>query len=183
MSPYSVQLLVWNKLNFSTGRGKYFTFFNDGDGKPDFRKYIGSTGGIYHVNAESYEDVEKKAIATIQKGNGGDAPENDVEAILSASHEFPDADELVLIADNYANVKDLSLLKKINKPVHVILCGVYNGLVNADYVELAYRTCGTLHTMEQDIENLATLNEGGKIKIGNNLFQLEKGKFKLIQEL
>jgi len=183
MAPYSAELMIWNKLNFNTGRGKYFTFFNDGDNKPDKRKVIGKTGGIYHVEAKDYEDVEKQAMHTIRKGSGGDAPENNLEAILEATTRFPDASEIVLIADNWANIKDLELLKKVNRPVHVILCGIFNGLVNADYVQLAWSTKGSVHTMEEDIENLALLNEGGKIRIGNNTFKLEKGKFVLIQEL
>ncbi len=67
--------------------------------------------------------------------------------------------------------------------MHVILCGVYRGLINADYVELAYRTKGSLHTMEEDIENLAVVNEGETIRIGSNTFKLEKGKFILVHEM
>ena len=183
MSPYNAQILIWNKLNFSTGRAKYYTFFNDGDNMADRKKVIGRTGGIYHVEANSIEDIEQKALYTIRKGDGGDAPENDLEAILSAIARFPNAREIVLIADNWAAIKDLELVGKIKKPVHVVLCGVYNGHVNVDYVELAYRTKGSVHTMEEDIENFATLNEGETIKIGSNTFKLEKRKFVLVHEL
>jgi hypothetical protein len=183
MAPYSAEILVWNKLNFNTGRGKYFTFFNDGDNMDDRKKVIGRTGGIYHVEANSVEDVEEKALYTIRKGNGGDSPENDLEALISAINHFPAAKEIVLIADNWAAIKDIELIDKIKKPVHVILCGVFNGLVNADYVELAYRSKGSLHTMEEDIDNLALMNEGETIKIGSNTFKLEKGKFILVHEM
>jgi hypothetical protein len=37
--------------------------------------------------------------------------------------------------------------------------------------------------MEEDIENLALINEGETIKIGNNTFKLEKGKFVLVHEM
>lgn len=183
MSPYSAQMLIWNKLNFMSGRAKYYTFFNDGDNKEDRKKVIGRTGGIYHIEANSIKDIEEKALYTIRKGNGGDSPENDLEALISAEAKFPDAKEIVLIADNWAAIKDLVLIDKIKKPVHIILCGVFNGLVNADYVELAYRTKGSLHTMEDDIENLAQLNEGETIRIGNSTFKLEKGKFILVHEM
>ena len=183
MSPYNAQVLIWNKINFTTGRAKYFTFFNDGDNMADRKKTIGKTGGIYHVEANSIKDIEEKAIYTIRKGNGGDSPENNIEALLSAMARFPEAKEIVMVADNWAPIKDIALIEKIKKPVHIILCGVFNGLVNADYVELAHRSKGTLHTMEQDIENLALLNEGETIKIGNNTFKLEKGKFVLVHEM
>src|SRR5437868_11190112 len=147
------------------------------------KKVVGRTGGIYHVEANAFEEVEQKAIYTIGKGNGGDAPENDLEALISAVAHFPQAKEIVLVADNWASIKDMALIDKIKRPVHVILCGVYRGLINADYVELAYRTKGSLHTMEEDIENLAVMNDGETIHIGSSTFKLEKGKFILVHEM
>ena len=183
MSPYSAQLLIWNKLNFNARRAKYFTFFNDGDNTPDRKKRIGRTGGIYHTEASSVEDIEHTAQTAMTNGGGGDAPENDIEALLAAIEKCPDAGEVVLIADNLAPIKDIELLSKIKIPVHVILCGTQGGALNSEYIQLAYQTKGSIHTIESDLKDLYKLNEGAAFKLGKNNYILKNGKFELIYTL
>lgn len=182
MAPYSGQLLVWHKLNYETRRAAYFTFFNDGDNKPDNKKRIGSTGGIYHVEASGFKEVENTAKYTMSKGGGGDGLENNIEATLEAINKFPEASEIVMIADNYANIKDISLLKEVRKPIHVILCGAWTG-VNVQYLKLALETGGSVHTIEEDIEMLSEFNEGKKIVINKQTYIIKNKEFVRITDM
>lgn len=181
MSAYTTQLLVWYKLNSLSNKINYFTFFNDGDNKSDRKKKIGHTGGIYNIEAGNYEAVALKIQDAMSAGGGGDAPENNCEALIEAIKHKPDAKEYVMIADNFANVKDIELMKSINKPVHIIICGTGNFMVNTDYLDLARATKGSIHSIEQDIENLMNINEGQAVEFDGKKYILQNGKF--IQQL
>lgn len=176
MSPYSSQLFVWHRLNFDKNKIQHFTFFNDGNRTPDRKKVVGQTGGIYHSKANDFDELMKVAFKTMNKGNGGDAPENDIEALLKGIDKCPNCEEIILIADNYANMRDFSLIENINKPIRVILCGTKLG-INIQYLELARVTKGSVHTIEQDISNLMELREGEEITIGNQTFLIKNGRF------
>jgi hypothetical protein len=180
MSPYTTQLFLWYKLNSSKRHVKNFTFFNDGDSKSDGRKKVGKTGGVYFTDAKEAEDIVKEGQEVMAKGGGGDAPENNCEAALEAIENNPDAKEIFMIADNYANMRDTSLISKIIKPVHVLLCGTAYGNYNTQYLDLARRTGGSVHTIDQDISDLMKLSEGETIKIGHQVFRIKKGKFELV---
>lgn len=177
MSAYTTQLLVWYKLNSLSNKINYFTFFNDGDNKSDRKKKIGNTGGIYNIEAGNYEAVALKIQDAMSAGGGGDAPENNCEALIDAIKHKPDAKEYVMIADNFANVKDIELMKSINKPVHIIICGTGNYMVNTDYLDLARATKGSIHSIEQDIENLININEGQTVEFDGKKYILQNGKF------
>lgn len=184
MSPYTVQLLIWHKLNFkkNSERTKLFTFFNDGDYKHSKEKQIGKTGGIYMSSASNFADIERLAKETMRNGYGGDRPENNVEALITAIENCKDCEEIVMIADNYATPRDLELLNKINKPIKIILCGASSN-VNVDYLNMARKTKGSIHTMEEDIVNLMELNEDETIVIGNRTYRIKKGKFVALMKL
>jgi hypothetical protein len=175
MSPYGAQVLLWQALNMTNKPIKNFVFFNDGDMTPDNEKVIGKTGGIYYCTADNLDTIVNVASETIRNGYGGDAPENDIEAILEGLKKYPDCGEVVLIADNLSNMRDYELLSKIKKPVKVILCGTNYG-INVQYVNLAYRTKGSIHTIEQDIDNMMEMKDGQKIKIGKKNFKISDGK-------
>ena len=182
MSVYTAQTLIWSKMNFNAHRARYFTFFNDGDNMKDSEKRIGQTGGIYHTEAKSVRDIETTAKLAMVKGNGGDTPENYIEAILDALNRFPSASEIVVVADNWAGIKDIELLHKVKKPVHVILCGTEAG-INMDYVRLAMKTGGSIHTMHEDIRNFGLLKEGDKLRLGSDMFQFINGRLRRMREL
>jgi hypothetical protein len=176
MSPYCTQLLVWHKLNFNARVAKYYSFFNDGDSHPDAK--IGNSGGVYHVTAAQVEQVEEAAFSAMKNGWGGANPENNIEALVSAIRKFPDAKEVVMIADNWAPVRDMQLLYLVHKPVHIIVCGsIGAGGINSDLLEIALRTKGSIHTIEEDIVNLYQLNEGKKIAINGGNYLVKGGKF------
>jgi hypothetical protein len=181
MYPYIGQVLLWYKLNYAGEKTTQLCFFNDGDAKSDNEKIIGETGGIYYCDKckeDSLEDVMVKAMAG---GCGGDAPENDLEALIKASNKMTGFKELILVGDNNCDVKDISLLKNLNIPVRVIVCGSQDR-IGSDYLEIAYKTKGSLHTIEQDIEDIASLKEGSAINIGGRKYKLHKGKFILINK-
>lgn len=163
MYMYGAQILMWHILNFEYSNIRYFTLFNDGDAK--HKKQIGSTGGVYFEEAGHIDEVFDLYQLVMFKGGGGDCPENDIEGILKAMEEFPDHESIVLIADNNSLVRDIELLNRVDKPVKVIMCG-YNeryGL-HPDYVRIAYETGGSIHTIEEDIENiLIETNKKGEI--------------------
>jgi hypothetical protein len=175
MAPYSSQLVLWFKLKVNDKRIKDLIFFNDGDLTPDATKVLGSTGGIYHGKATNYAQIRELAIKTITNGCGGDIPENNIEALLFAIKEAPSTKEFVMVADNTAPVKDMILLNKVTKPVHIILCGTHFG-VNPEYLTIARKTGGSVHTMEKDLENLILKNEGEKFEFMGEYFQILNGE-------
>ena len=183
MSPYSNQLFVWYKLNRNVRSVRNFTFFNDGDNKRDAHKSIGKTGGVYYTEAVEPDEVIGTGTECMTRGGGGDAPENNCEALLAAQEKNPEAPELFMIADNWANMRDTALISRIKKPVHIILCGVRNNYFNTEYLNLARRTGGSVHTIDSDINDLARLSEGEKIKFGSMHYIIRKGKFEMLTEI
>ncbi len=177
MYPYTAQLLLWLKLNSIDSLTKDYVFFNDGDDKPDNKKKTGSTGGIYYQKCDSFDAVRSLIKSTMEKGNGGDIPENDIEALLKAQDVFPEARCLVLIADNWAPIKDKILINRLHIPVRVVLCGAREYYINLDYLNLALKTNGSLHFIGRDIYDLAKINEGATITIGDKVFKIVNGVF------
>jgi hypothetical protein len=176
MYPYTAQLLIWLQLYSLSSLSNQYVFFNDGDDKEDDKKIPGKTGGIYFNRCFHYEQVKHLLTTTMQKGAGGDFPENVAEALLLAEKQFPDAAFNILVADNWAAIRDKELLGKLKKPVRVILCGVQNNDVNMDYLNLAFKTKGTLHLVEQDINALSTLKEGEVLAIGLKKYKCTGGE-------
>jgi len=177
MYKYTAQLLLWIKASPIGSLSKNFVFFNDGDNKPDKDKQLGNTGGIYYRNCNSYADVETLLKATMLKGGGGDYPENNIEALLKAEKAFPESEFQVMIADNWAAIKDKVLWQHLTKPVRIVVCGATEFNVNIDYLNLARKTNGSVHLMESDLYNLAGLKEGEILKVGKNSFVVKNGMF------
>jgi hypothetical protein len=177
MYKYTAQLLLWVKANPIGSSAKNFVFFNDGDNMPDKDKKTGSTGGIYYKTCNTYTEVENLMRGTMLKGGGGDYPENNIEALLRAEKAFPAAEFNVMIADNWAAIKDKVLMPQLTKPVRVVVCGATEFNVNIDYLNLARRTRGSVHLMESDLYNLSGLKEGEILKVGKNNFIVKNGVF------
>jgi hypothetical protein len=184
MSPYLLEVFIWQKLQFNEKNKQLFVFFNDGDIKSDAEKKVGKVGGIYTCwNNKGYKLIENMGKNAMSMGNGGDMPENNLEAILKGMKLFPDAENIILVADNYATPRDMALLKEIKKPVKVIICGEGGtGSINPVYLELARETKGSVHTIHADIKNLVELKEGQIITLDKVNYKIEDGKFKMISE-
>jgi hypothetical protein len=181
MYPYAKQIHTWLKLFFMKDTAQqYFVFFNDGDSKKDADKKIGATGGIYICRAKTCEDLINTMKLTIKRGEGGDNPENVVEAILAGLKKVRKPDNVILIADNWAKVRDLNLITRVKVPVRVILCGVYEGMeVNTDYLNIAYKTRGSIHTIEQDISDLINQTSGKKFNINGFEYIIKNGSIRV----
>ncbi len=179
MTQYILQLLAWTSVESNLKRIRSVVVFNDGDNRPDVSKPMGNTGGIYFISPQSAEFVFKELRKVMAKGNGGgDVPENDIEALLKAFENCKDCSEAILIADNLSDCRDFPLLWKVKKPVQIVLCGTNDG-INTQYLEIARKTGGSIHTIEQDISNLSKLNEGDTFYVGSQKFMLKDEKFVL----
>jgi hypothetical protein len=177
MDPYAQQLAVWYQLNIKNEPNLQFVFFNDGDNKSDDRKVIGETGGIYTQTAKGLDSLINIMSLVRSKGDGGDCAENNMEALIKGVKRSKPYKELVMIVDNNAPVKDIKLLSQFTKPVHIILCGSENGEVLLDYLLIAWKTKGSIHTIEQDITKIASMSEGQTLQIGSLTYKILGGQF------
>lgn len=176
MNPYAAQLSAWYQLNYKLEKNLQFVFFNDGDEKADSKKVIGSTGGIYYQKSKGLDSLVNLMSKVRTRGSGGDCPENNMEALIKGVKMAAPYKELVMVVDNNAPVKDISLLKNFNQPVHIILCG-YSDAVLADYLLIAWKTKGSIHTIEEDITKIAKMLEGESIKVGGVTYRIMGGEF------
>lgn len=177
MSPYTAQLLLWIKANQKLRNMKDILFFNDDDSKSTAQTKDDDPTGMWSVSSGNYKKVMEVALEAMQKGQH---IENNLEAICSAVKKYPDGKKkVVMIADNWEDPCDLSLLNYLETnqiPVRIIVCGV-NASFNMKYLDIARATGGTVHTMEQDLTNLASMKDGTKFTIGDVKIMLSKGKF------
>lgn len=152
MYKYGVQLVVWHKYLLSTqsSRVKHFVFFNDGNKRTTGQKTIGKTGGVYRAKNLDIQELVQTMSMVMKKGNGGDIPENDIEALMTGIQYLNGYEDIILIADNKSDIRDIKLLPKVNKPVHIILCDVADG-IHPHYIDLAFQTGGSIHTIEADL--------------------------------
>lgn len=152
MYRHGAQLVHWYKVKRYEDDNvvRHFVFFNDGNHKKTYQKRIGRTGGVYRTRSMDLEEILHTMEYVMQKGNGGDMSENDIEALLTGIQYLEDYESVILIADNKSEVRDIELLDKIDKPVHVILCGA-ESFIHPHYRRIARETGGSLHTIEQDL--------------------------------
>ncbi len=179
MSPYTAELSVWYALNMSREKDIQFTFFNDGDEMDDDMKKIGETGGIYYTSYLDSQSLLELCSEVSAAGSGGDAQENDMEALLMATSAATPFKELILIADSDSPVRDIELLQDFKYPIHIILCG-FDGTVYEDYLNMALKTKGSIHTIEEDITKIAAMSEGQTLKIADRNYKIMGGSFVLI---
>ncbi len=177
MSPYSAQVFVWLKKQAEKKTAKYFVFFNDGDEKPSNKKKPLETEGVYITKNKDIESVINTATKCMKKGSGGgEGLENDIEAIIDGIKQYPDANEIVLVADNLEGMRDYKFIEKIKKPVRVIACGA-KYRVNVQYLDLARQTAGSVHTKNVDISNLSSIKEDEHFFINGFEYMYKNGSF------
>ncbi len=182
MSPYAAQLSVWYQLNLKKEKNLQFVFFN-GDDLSDNQKKIGQTGGIYYSPVNGLESLQQLMAKVTSKGSGGDCPENNMEALIKGTKMAKGYTHIVSIVDNNAPVKDLALLKTFNQPVHIIVCGASDGYILTDYLTIAWKTKGSIHTIEEDITRIASMSEGEELKIDGITYKIMGGKFVLVKKV
>ncbi len=174
MFPYIGQLLVWYKQTYEDGRVKYYVLFNDGDQLADNKKIVGKTGGVHPFEAKDFRKMKKDIEDVRKKGEGGDEIENDLEAVNTAIVTYRDHGDIILIADD-SPIRDMNLLRRIRKPVRVIMCGTHKG-INDQYLKIAYQTKGSIHTSNHDID-MKKLKEGDEFVVENDIFRFSGGQF------
>ncbi|MFT6747460.1 MAG: hypothetical protein ACJAZ2_001813 [Glaciecola sp.] len=182
MYAYTAQILKWIKMQSKANKVQSTVFFNDGDGIENKNKIIGKTGGIHQSVFSSFNQTHSLAKQTMRAGRGGDRAENNIEAILKGEKEFPYCQNVVMVADNNANIKDIELMSEISNPVHVILCGVFDDL-HVDYLNLALKTGGSVHTMDKSYNGFRDLKEGDSATFEDYTYRIVNGKFRLINQV
>ncbi len=178
MAQYSAQTIEYLKSELlnKTNSFQKIAFFNDGNKLADKNKKIGSTGGIFISDVTSVDDVLANMIKVMEAGDGGDIPENNIEALLKMQDSCSTCSSLVMIADNYATPRDLSLLMKVTKPVHIIVCS-NSSVLNECYLTIAYRTKGSVHFNGKDITNIHTFEDGATVQVLKETYVLTNGRF------
>lgn len=165
MYGYGAEAILWHAMNEERSGIEQVFFFNDGDNKKNRKKVPGYTGGVYQVAAKPAEKAMKYFQKVKQKGNGGDSPENDIEALITAISKAPEAKEIILVADNMSCIRDFALLSCLNRPVRIILCGTQRG-INHQYLNVAWKTQGSVHTKQSDF-NLAEMAAGSGLTLND----------------
>jgi hypothetical protein len=104
--------------------------------------------GIYDIFTNEGLAKVLAALNTAKaNGDGGDGPENDIEALIPAINRCPACENIIHIADNGATPRDLILLNKVSKRIKVIICKlISSGVFNPKLLDIAYKTGGSLHT-------------------------------------
>ncbi|GAB5416798.1 MAG: hypothetical protein Crog3KO_27530 [Crocinitomicaceae bacterium] len=154
----------------------HYTFFNDGDNIEDRKKKVGSTGGIYH--GVKLRDLPATLLQAMRNGNGGDVVENDFEALAAAQTWSQDADALLLIVDNFSDVRDAKLISQISKKTHILVAGDVT-VVRACYLNLAKATGGDLLVNGNRV-SLENVQSGGRITVANSTYIYNGSEFTLL---
>ncbi|QHT65865.1 hypothetical protein GXP67_03880 [Rhodocytophaga rosea] len=184
MYPYSVQIFSWLQKNSQKPNIKAVLFFTDCDSTGQETRLMETSGQMFVSTSLQAENVlpvmVQAARNTVRNGN---SEENDIEALLYAQQQFPEAKHLILIADNSSAVKDMAFLENIKKPVHVILCGSAADSTQAfqpEYKDIALQTKGSLHTMEDDL-NPGEEKKQPWLQVGERFYRydVKKKQYKL----
>jgi len=172
MYQFGSQALLWHKSKLNCNKVARFVFFNDGDNK----KLIKGKG-IYFAEPKNIDQVVQIMRKVQKNGNGGDSPEKYIEALITSVDKTKSFNELILIADNKSSIKDISRLKELKVPVRVIVCGIKKGeTIKHDYLQLASATNGSIHTIQEDIYQVAEVKEGERVKILDVEYQRTRGR-------
>ncbi len=186
-------VMRWHREHLALQAIRHLAIFNDGNGKPHLAKHIGRTGGIYFCQPNAIDDVIHTMVKAKEATLGGDAPENDLEALIKASHRLQDYDEIILIPDRNSSIRDIELIRYLNKPVHIILFNgpkvrltglggsgewIIDEWVHPHYLTLASWTGGSIHTATRDLTQLSEIKAGETVKFGMHEYgKRENGTF------
>jgi len=174
MSSYIAKTMAWVKATQNDPKVSAFVFFNDGDQKLNYQKITGKVGGIYSIPNGEFNAVYQVMKQTMQNGGGGDCPENNIEATLYGIEKYANCSEVIMVADNWATPRDLSLVSQLKVPIHIILCGADYG-INIEYIQLAIDSGGSIHTIDQDL-NTRDITPGVAFELGNAFYTIVNGR-------
>jgi hypothetical protein len=181
MYPYLAQFKLWHQQNILYSTNRQFVFFNDGNRTPDKNKVAGKVGGVYFIKTAHFDSLMNLLQLAMLRGNGGDIPENNIEAVLTGIKRGQQIKEVIMIADNMATPRDLDLLSQVRVPIRLILCGTHTGPFNVNYLNMIKKNKGSIHTIEEDLNGLSSIKEGEIIQLEGYKYVYKKGSFKLIE--
>jgi hypothetical protein len=173
MSLYTIQLLHWLQQMDSLHCISTFACFSDGNDIVTEKKVVSKSGAVYtakYVNMAAAAGLMELAM---QKGSGGDTPENVCEAIIKALEACNNSEEVFLIADNYTPVRDIVFVNKIKKPIPILVCGGQIG-VHSDNVTIAATTGGSLYFPNLVVKDFSALKNGGVLQIRSLPYKLNQ---------
>ena len=175
MSEHVATMKRWIKSNHDSSNFTSFTFFNDGDDRPTRKKKIGSTGGIYTTFHPA--NMDALVAETMRRGSGGERPESDIEALIHTQNKDSICDVILLIGDNYSEIRDLELLPTVNKRVNLIMCSVKRS-IRPDYLLVVKETGGYLIYNGELIE-LKNLQKGEILSVGSYQYDYNGKEFEV----
>ncbi len=181
MYPYSTQLMTWFRKNQANTQVQGIEFFTDCDSLGRETE-PGRPGQLFTTRSRAVADVLPLMLASARNTLGNQQfAENNIEPLVDAQRRFPEADHLILVADNSSRVKDLDRLSELHKPVHIILCGPTMDTAQAfqdDYLAIARQTGGSLHTLEDDLTDVGHLPPNTWIRVDKRYYRLNRhGRF------
>ena len=93
----------------------------------------------------------------------------------------PTCQSVIHIADNKVTPRDLLLLNKVTKPVRMLTCQVDDAAgVNPQLLNIADKTGGSLHTLDEDVTNLSRIAVGERIPIAQRTYRRTSTGFVLV---
>lgn len=169
MYPYSTQLFAWFRQHAKLSSVQGMVFFTDCDSLGNETKEGGLQGKMFVTRERNTDRVLPLMLEAARNTlNNKEDAENAVEALIEAQLRFPEAKQLVLVADNSSRIKDLHRLPEVKKPVRVVICGTSRDSTQAfqnDFYEIARQTNGSLHTIEDDFKP-SSMEHRSWIKVG-----------------
>jgi len=177
MYEFGVKLILWQTQHIKESGVKSLVLFTDQRGD-DNSKSIGDCGGVFY---QENIDVKKlvKLMKSLKNKESNDIEENNVDALLKGVEKSKDFSELIMIADNRSCMKDYCKADQIKVPVKIVLCGTQLG-INPQYVNLAYQTNGSIHTLESDTKDIEAWAKAGKSLVIDGFkfkYNLKKDRF------
>jgi hypothetical protein len=103
---------------------------------------------------------------------------HDTESMLKSLKHSPLTKEMVLITTrNYITKEEKKEWTKLKIPIHIVVCGsaLSTDYIHPDYVELAQKTKGSIHTLKADVSVFSQMKENQIVEIEGVKYQI-KGK-------
>lgn len=179
MYPYTTQLMEWFKNQQRNRKGNRSTiqgvvFFTDCDTMGLETSQNGPPGQFFVSHELTAAAVMPVMLQAARHTRNNQFPaENDLEALLFAQRQFPNAKNLILLADNGSPVKGMEKLGLLTKPVRVILAGTHTDSTQAfqaDYEAIARQSGGSLHTIEDDLDPMKP-EKTPVLRVGNTYYR------------
>lgn len=170
MLPYASKLAQWYKANEAKETNTQFIFFFNGIKRPN-----ATSSCVFYQKAEGYDKL-MLLIANVHAKAGMETCTNNVEGLITNLGIQNPYKEIVLLVDKDRELTDYEYLCQLGKPVHVVMC-VDDRTANAQHLTIAWKTKGSIHTMDQDIVDIGKKVEGDIVTVRGTKYKLMGGQF------